>query len=271
MIEMNKKIEYKIKTNDIKLKLYEDSKNNKSSLLIIINREKVLNAISLEILKELLNIFDYFKDKNFIRSIVITGSGDKAFIAGADIKSMSEYSPEEAYDYSKKGQELVRCIMNYKKPIIAAVNGYALGGGCEIASACHIRYASKNALFGQPEVKLGIIAGWGGTQNLPKLVGFSNAIDLLVSGKIINAEEGYRIGLVNAIFDQDNLIDEIMNLTRVINQNSPNAIANTLSSIYCKNSEEGYNNEAEFFKSSFEHNDSKIGLTAFVNKDKPGF
>ena len=161
--------------------------------------------------------------------------------------------------------------MNYKKPIIAAVNGYALGGGCEIASACHIRYASKNALFGQPEVKLGIIAGWGGTQNLPKLVGFSNAIDLLVSGKIINAEEGYRIGLVNAIFDQDNLIDEIMNLTRVINQNSPNAIANTLSSIYCKNSEEGYNNEAEFFKSSFEHNDSKIGLTAFVNKDKPGF
>ena len=269
---MNKKIEYKIKTNDIKLKLYEDSKNNKSSLLIIINREKVLNAISLEILKELLNIFDYFKDKNFIRSIVITGSGDKAFIAGADIKSMSEYSPEEAYDYSKKGQELVRCIMNYKKPIIAAVNGYALGGGCEIASACHIRYASKNALFGQPEVKLGIIAGWGGTQNLPKIVGLSNAIDLLVTGRIINAEEARYIGLVNNIYlDKMELIKEVMALTRLINQNSPNAIANTLSSIYCKNSEEGYNYEAEFFKSSFEHNDSKIGLAAFVNKDKPEF
>ena len=270
-MDINTNIGYNLKTKDIELKLYEDSKNKKSSLLIIINREKVLNAISLEILKELLNIFDYFKDKNFIRSIVITGSGDKAFIAGADIKSMSEYSPKEAYYYSKKGQELVRCIMNYKKPIIAAVNGYALGGGCEIASACHIRYASKNALFGQPEVKLGIIAGWGGTQNLPKLVGFSNAIDLLVSGKIINAEEGYRIGLVNKIFDQDNLIDEVMNLTRVINQNSPNAISNTLSSVYYSASEEGYDNEAKMFKDSFKHNDSKIGLEAFVNKDKPQF
>ena len=270
-MDINTNIEYNLKTKDIKLKLYEDSKNKKSSLLIIINREKVLNAISLEILKELLNIFDYFKDKNFIRSIVITGSGDKAFIAGADIKSMSEYSPEEAYDYSKKGQELVRCIMNYKKPIIAAVNGYALGGGCEIATACHIRYASKNALFGQPEVKLGIIAGWGGTQNLPKLVGFSNAIDLLVSGKIINAEEGYRIGLVNAIFDQNNLIDEVMNLTGIINQNSPNAISNTLSSVYYGNSEEGYDNEAKIFKDSFKHNDSKVGLVAFINKHKPQF
>ena len=270
-MDINTNIGYNLKTKDIELKLYEDSKNKKSSLLIIINREKVLNAISLETLKELLNIFDYFKDKNFIRSIVITGSGDKAFIAGADIKSMSEYSPKEAYYYSKKGQELVRCIMNYKKPIIAAVNGYALGGGCEIASACHIRYASKNALFGQPEVKLGIIAGWGGTQNLPKLVGFSNAIDLLVSGKIINAEEGYRIGLVNKIFDQDNLIDEIMNLTRIINQNSPNAISNTLSSVYYGNSEEGYNNEAKMFKDSFKHNDSKVGLAAFVDKHKPQF
>ena len=268
---MNKKIEYEIKTNDIKLKLYEDSKNDKSSLLISINREKVLNAINPEILIELLNIFDYFKDKEFVRSIVITGSGNKAFIAGADIKTMSGYSPEEAYNYSKKGQELVRCIMNYKKPIIAAVNGYALGGGCEIATACHIRYASKNALFGQPEVKLGIIAGWGGTQNLPKLVGFSNAIDLLVSGKIIDAEEGYRIGLVNKIFDQDNLIDEIMNLTRIINQNSPNAISNTLSSVYYGASEEGYNNEAKMFKDSFKHNDSKVGLAAFVNKHKPQF
>ena len=271
MIEMNEKIDYDIKIDDIKLKLYEDSRNNKSSLLITINREKMLNAINSEILEELLNIFHYFKDKEFVRSIVITGSGDKAFIAGADIKTMSGYSPKEAYDYSQNGQQLVRSIINYKKPIIAAVNGYALGGGCEIASACHIRYASKNALFGQPEVKLGIIAGWGGTQNLPKLVGLSNAIDLLVSGKIINAEEGYRIGLVNAIFNQDNLIDEVINLTSVINRNSPNAIANTLSSIYYKDSKEGYNNESKLFKDSFQHNDSKVGLTAFVNKSKPQF
>ena len=271
MIEMNKKNEYEIKTDDIKLKLYEDSKNNKSSLLIIINREKVLNAISVEILQELLNIFDYFRNKDFIRSIIITGSGDKAFIAGADIKSMSKYSETEAYDYSRIGQNLVKCIMEYNKPVIAAVNGYALGGGCEIASACHIRYASENALFGQPEVKLGIIAGWGGTQNLPKLVGLSNAIDLLITGKIINVKEAYRIGLVNAIFNQDTLIKEVLTIANIINQNSPNAITNTLSSIYYKNIRQGYNKESKLFKDSFKHNDSKIGLKAFLNKEKPEF
>lgn len=270
-MKINRKIDYNIKTNDIELKLYESLNDKSSSLLIVINREKVLNAINLEILKELLNIFNYFKDIKEIRSIVITGAGNKAFIAGADIKNMSRYSPEEAYDYSKIGQKLVRCIATYSKPVVAAVNGYALGGGCEIASACHIRYASKKALFGQPEVKLGIIAGWGGTQNLPKIVGLSNAIDLLISGKIINANEAYRIGLVNAIFDNDILIDEVMKLMNLINQNSPNAITNTLSALYSKDSEENYENEANLFKNSFKHNDSKIGLKAFINKTKPQF
>ena len=270
-MKINIDTDYDIKTNDIKLKLYNKSNHKGSSLLITINREKALNAINLEILKELLNIFDYFKDKEQVRSIVITGSGNKAFIAGADIKAMSKYSPEEAYDYSKIGQKLVRTIVTYNKPVVAAINGYALGGGCEIASACHIRYASKNALFGQPEVKLGIIAGWGGTQNLHKIVGLSNAMDLLVSGKIINSEEAYRIGLVNAIFDNDTLIDEVMNLMNVINQNSPNAISNTLIALYSKDFEENYENEAKLFKDSFKHKDSKIGLKAFINKNKPQF
>jgi len=184
---------------------------------------------------------------------------------------MSKYSETEAYDYSRIGQNLVKCIMEYNKPVIAAVNGYALGGGCEIASACHIRYASENALFGQPEVKLGIIAGWGGTQNLPKLVGLSNAIDLLITGKIINVKEAYRIGLVNAIFNQDTLIKEVLTIANIINQNSPNAITNTLSSIYYKNIRQGYNKESKLFKDSFKHNDSKIGLKAFLNKEKPEF
>ena len=262
---------YDIKTNDIKLKLYNKLKNEGSSLLICINREKALNAINLETLKELLNIFEYFKDKEQVRSIVLTGSGNKAFIAGADIKAMAKYSPEQAYDYSKIGQKLVRTIATYKKPIVAAINGYALGGGCEIASACHIRYASKNALFGQPEVKLGIIAGWGGTQNLHKIVGLSNAMDLLVSGKIINSDEAYRIGLVNAIFDNDTLIDKVMDLMNVVNQNSPNAISNTLSALYSKDFEENYENEAKLFKDSFKHKDSKVGLKAFINKNKPKF
>ena len=271
MMKINTDIDYNAQVKDVKLEIYEDLESKKSSLLITIDREKVLNAISYDILKELLNILNHFKDKNYIRSIILTGSGQKAFIAGADIKSMSEYSPEEAYDYSCIGQQLVKSIINYNKPVIAAVNGYALGGGCEIASACHIRYASKNALFGQPEVTLGIIAGWGGTQNLPKIVGLSNAIDLLVSGKIINAEEAYRIGLVNALFEKDLLISKVLEIANVINQNSPNAIANTLSSIYYDNNDKGYQNEAELFKNSFKHDDSKIGLKAFVNKVKPQF
>ena len=271
MMIKNTNIDYDIKINDIKLELYQNSKNDKSSLLIIINKPESLNAISSSILKELLNILDYYKDREFVRSIVITGSGKKAFIAGADIKSMSNYSPQEAYEYSFIGQKLVENITSYNKPIVAAVNGYALGGGCEIASACHIRYASENASFGQPEVKLGIIAGWGGTQNLPKLIGLSNAIDLLISGKMIDAEESYRIGLINAIFKQDILIKEVMKLMDVINQNSSNAIRNTLSSIYCGINRAQYQNEAELFKKSFEHNDSRIGLDAFINKRKPNF
>ena len=236
------------------------------------------NFFDVSLIRQIANAFDTFDNDSNCRAIVLASAG-KSFCAGANFGSGQTDDSSASEEFTEDGfmnttgtlyREGVR-LFSAKKPIIAAVNGYALGGGCEIATACHIRYASKNALFGQPEVKLGIIAGWGGTQNLPKLVGFSNAIDLLVSGKIINAEEAYRIGLVNKIFDQDNLIDEIMNLTRLINQNSPNAIANTLSSIYYGNSEKGYDNEAKIFKDSFKHNDSKVGIAAFINKHKPKF
>ena len=263
--------EYKLKIDEIDLKLYRNSDNSNSTLLIVIDREKYLNAISPDILKELICIFNYFDNEDNVKSIVITGRGNKSFIAGADIKSMSKYSPQQAYDYSRNGQSLVRSIMNYKKPVIAAINGYALGGGCEIATACHIRYATDNAVFGQPEVKLGIIAGWGGTQNLPRLIGYSNAIDLLVSGKIIDSNEAYRIGLINSIFDQDKLINQVMEIAMKINQNSSNAIAKTLSSVFSGNIGIDYENEAELFKQSFKHNDSKVGLSAFLNKSKPIF
>ena len=262
--------DYNAKTDEVDLKLYRESSNSSCTLLIIINREKYLNAISPGILQELVDIFNYFEKENSVKSIILTGKGDKAFIAGADIKAMSKYSPEEAYNYSRNGQILVEFIINYKKPVIAAVNGYALGGGCEIATACHIRYASNNAIFGQPEVKLGIIAGWGGTQNLPRLIGQSNALDLLVSGRTINANEAYRMGLINSIFDQDKLIDKVLKIAMVINRNSSNAITNTLSSI-SNNIVANYENEAQLFKESFEHNDSKIGLEAFLNKEKPKF
>tara|TARA_Y100000994_G_scaffold243037_1_gene240805 strand:+ start:234 stop:1049 length:816 start_codon:yes stop_codon:yes gene_type:complete len=263
--------EYKLNIDEIDLKLYKDSASSIATLLIIINREKFLNAINIDILNELHNIFDFYKNDKFVRSVVITGNGSKAFIAGADIKNMAKYSSEEAFVYSQTGQSLIQLIENYNKPIIAAINGYALGGGCEIASACHLRYASNNAIFGQPEVKLGIIAGWGGTQNLPKIVGLSNALDLLISGKSIDVNEAYRIGLVNAIFNQEDLIDEVMKITFVINRNSLNAISNTLSAIYNKDLKDNFQKEAQLFKDSFEHNDSRIGLKAFLNKEKPEF
>mgnify|MGYP001241402015 FL=1 len=259
--------DYNVKTDEVDLKLYREPSNSSYTLLITINREKYLNAISPNVLEELIRIFNYFDKEDNVKSIILTGKGDKAFIAGADIKAMSKYSPEEAYSYSRNGQSLVKLITNYKKPIIAAINGYALGGGCEIASACHIRYASNNAIFGQPEVKLGIMAGWGGTQNLPKLVGRSNAIDLLVSGKTIDANEAYRIGLINSIFDQDKLIHDALNIAMKINENSSNAISNTLSSILSND----YEKEAQLFRDSFKHNDSKIGIDAFLNKNKPNF
>tara|TARA_B100000579_G_C22844198_1_gene863412 strand:- start:3224 stop:4039 length:816 start_codon:yes stop_codon:yes gene_type:complete len=262
---------YNLKINEINLKLYTDSNKSTSTLLIIINREKFLNAINIDILNELHNVLNFYKNDKFVRSVVITGNGSKAFIAGADIKNMAKYSPEEAYVYSRAGQSLVQLIENYNKPIIAAINGYALGGGCEIASACHLRYASNNAIFGQPEVKLGIIAGWGGTQNLPKIVGLSNALDLLISGRNIDVNEAYRIGLVSAIFNQEDLIDEVMKITYVINRNSPNAICNTLSAIHNKDLDDDFQKEAQLFKESFKNNDSRIGLEAFLNKEKPKF
>jgi len=132
--------------------------------------------------------------------IIITGEGDKAFIAGADIKAMQQMNAEEALRYGKAGQKLTMIIESSPKPVIAAVNGFALGGGCELAMACHMRVVSENASFGQPEVKLGLLPGWGGTQRLPKIVGVGKAVELITTGKIINAEEAYRIGLANKIF-----------------------------------------------------------------------
>ena len=163
----------------------------------------------------------FLKSDDNCRAVIITGAGNKSFIAGADIKLMSQMSPDDAYKYSLLGHKLCNIISNFSKPVIAAVNGYALGGGCEISLSCHMRFSSPNAIFAQPEVSLGILAGWGGTQRLSKIIGYSNAFDLLLTGRKINADEAYRIGLVNKIFDT-NLIRGIINLTSPIVENSSN-------------------------------------------------
>ena len=272
--EISNKLKLLPKTQFIDLQLFELENNSSHTLLLSINNPLSLNAVNEEILDDLLYVLNFYIDNcNNIRSIIITGYGDKAFIAGADIKTMSTYNANESYQYSLNGQKLVSLISSSCKPVIAAVNGYALGGGCEIAMACHLRYASLNASFGQPEVKLGIIAGWGGTQNLPRLIGYSSALELLLTGEVINAEKAYKIGLVNKLVEK-NLLEEVFSLCIKINLNSANAIANTLKSVF-----KGYNMdidnalsiESSNFKKSFEHNDSQKGLNAFLKKTKPKF
>ena len=274
MMIKNTNIDYDIKINDIKLELYQNSKNDKSSLLIIINKPESLNAISSSILKELLNILDYYKDREFVRSIVITGSGKKAFIAGADIKSMSNYSPQEAYEYSCIGQKLVENITSYNKPIVAAVNGYALGGGCEIASACHIRYASENASFGQPEVKLGLLAGFGGTQRLPKVVSKGKAMEMLLTGNMYTAEEAHSFGLVDDIFESKDLMSKVKDICNLIVKNGPNSISKTIELVnksYDLDQIDGFSIEAIEFGKLFDEKESKEGMGAFIEKRKPNF
>jgi len=271
MIEELNNYNFLTENDNLLLKTYNLGFEKKQILIIVVNREKSLNAVNIDILKSLVNILKHVKNDSNILSIILTGAGTKAFIAGADIKSMSTYDPEDAYKYSVLGQDLVKLINSFHKPIIAAVNGYALGGGCEIASACHLRYASENSIFGQPEVKLGIIAGWGGTVNLKRLIGVGNATKLLISGDTINCDEALKMGLVNMVFPLENFLSLVIKEVKRFCQNSPNAIKNTLFSINSSNDDESYRTESDLFRDSFKHEDSRIGISAFLRKEKPKF
>ena len=242
--------------------------------IITIDRESSLNALNYKVLNELKeNVVSFIKNKN-VYSIILTGAGEKAFIAGADIKFMKNLNKKSALEFGKLGHEVANILENSSKPTIAAINGFALGGGCEISLACHIRYASENAKFSQPEVKLGLIPGMGGTQRLPKLVGRGVALELIIGGQMIDAHEALRIGLVNKIFPKNSLIDEAVKFSRLISSNSPKAIEN---SIYCIN--QSYENplsiglidEVNAFSNLFEKRETSEGLNAFVEKRKPDF
>ena len=241
--------------------------------LLTINREKSLNSVNTEVIDELIASLNLFRDGRFCKAIILTGSGDKAFIAGADIKLMSKMDPDEAYEYSLSGHRLCNNISNFNKPVIAAVNGYALGGGCEIALSCHMRYASSNAFFAQPEVSLGIIAGWGGTQRLTKTIGPTKAFEMLTLGNRISAEKALGIGLVNDVFEEK-LIDNIVKKIILLFNNSSNAVSKTIDSInnfYNMKESDALKKEQVYFKESFEHEDSKIGLFSFIERKKPNF
>ncbi len=242
--------------------------------IIEINRLNQLNALSNEVLDDLQSAFKSLIDNNEIGVIIFTGVGDKAFIAGADIKEMSSLNEAAAIEYAEKGQMLTSYIENCPKPVIAAINGFALGGGCEFALACHIRYASTNAKLGQPEVGLGLIAGFGGTQRLPRLVGKGHALEILLSGKMISADEAKAIGLVNSIYPQDELLDACKKLASKILKNAPIALTETIHSVnngLDHSLSKGLDQEAERFGKIFNTKDQKEGTLAFVEKRKAQF
>ena len=250
-------------------------KEIKDNICIIrVDREEALNAMNPTVLHELIdNVGASLNDKN-TRVIIITGSGSRAFIAGADIKLMKKLDKKGGRKFGALGQKITNLIEESPKPVIAAINGFALGGGCEIALACHLRFASKNAKFGQPEVKLGLIPGWGGTQRLPRIVGKGNAIELIIGGHIIDSNEALRIGLVNKVFEQDKLLDETISFAKIITDNGPFAISQSLKCINDSSNyflAEGLKNEMERFSNLFGSQETNEGLKAFVEKRKPNF
>ena len=243
-----------------------------NTLVITINRPNKLNALNERVLTELESIIIDNRDKSNIKCLIITGEGDKAFVAGADIKEMSSFSSMDAIKYSNKGINLFNIIESYPKPIIAAVNGYALGGGLELALACHIRYISKNAILGLPEVSLGLIPGFGGTQRLRNIVGLGNAIEIITSANHIKAEDAKKLGLANKICD--NVLEESMALCEKISKNSSTAIRNAIQSIVSGmnvNYYDSFSIENNLFSQLYDTEDSKEGMLAFLERRKPKF
>ena len=242
--------------------------------ILTIDRQDALNAMNPIVLKELDSSLNNLINEKDVGVIIITGAGEKAFVAGADIKLMQNFNTKEALDFGRLGQEVTMSIEHSPKPVLAAINGFALGGGCEIAISCHIRYASENAKFAQPEVKLGLIPGWGGTQRLPRIVGKGNATELILGGHMINAHEALRIGLVNKVYPLENLIDETVAFAESLLKNGPDCLASSLNCI--NNSAEysmqdGLEIEVQTFSKLFGTDETDEGLSAFVEKRKPKF
>ena len=247
-----------------------DNKNH--TLVIMLNRPEVLNALQRKMLVELNDAIEKMKDDDDIRGAVIIGAGDKAFAAGADISEFGTPTQEEGESVSKFGQKVFSAIENSPKPIIAAVNGFALGGGCELAMACHMRIASENAKFGQPEVKLGLIAGYGGTQRLAQHIGKGKATELLITGNMISADEALQLGLVNYVVPRGKLADKCLEILRKSYEQSPLAVKLTLDAINAGfDGRNGYEVEAKLFGQSISSEDGQEGTRAFIEKRKPNF
>jgi len=240
--------------------------------IITINRPQSLNALNSKTIQELSHLFQELNRDQDVRVIILTGSGEKSFVAGADIKEFSDFGTAAAEDLARNGQKILfNTIENMSKPVIAAVNGFALGGGLELAMSCHIRYASENAKLGLPEVTLGLIPGYGGTQRLPKLVGKGWANELIFSAKMIPAEKAKAIGLVNEVFSLEELLPKSLELAKIISRNSPMGISKAISAINQSDTQNGFETEIKYFGELFEMDDKKEGVAAFLEKRKPSF
>lgn len=241
--------------------------------IITINRPEKLNALNKDVLAELNSALDEIEQNSEIKSAIITGAGPKAFVAGADIAEFVGLDKGQARSLAKKGQDIFARIEKSLKPIVAAVNGFALGGGCELAMSCHFRLASENAKFGQPEVNLGLIPGYGGTQRLVQLIGKGKAMELLISAAMIDATEAKQLGLVNYVTTAESLLDQTKKILDLINSKAPLAVAGCIKAANAvfDESKDGYAEEIEEFANCFGTTDMQEGTSAFLEKRKPVF
>ena len=242
-------------------------------LVVTVNREKALNALNLQTMQELRRLFEEDAPKRAIKGVILTGAGPKAFVAGADISEFQALDPARGREMARNGQDTFFAIERFPKPVIAAVNGFALGGGCELAMACHLRVASDNARFGQPEVNLGLIPGYGGTQRLIQYIGKGKALELILTADMINAEEALRLGLVNQVVPQEELMAKTMELMDKITSKGPVAVAKVIAAVnaHFQADQAGFDTEVAAFGETTGTEDFREGAAAFLEKRKPNF
>lgn len=242
--------------------------------IVTINRPEKLNALNHQTLTEIKDAFEKLNSDDNVLVVILTGAGEKAFVAGADISELSKLNMLEGKDFAEFGQSVFTYIENLNKPVIAAVNGFALGGGCELALSCHIRIASENAKFGQPEVNLGIIPGYGGTQRLTRLIGSGLAMEMILTGDMIDSTEAYRIGLANKIYPLPDLMSKAWEMAQKISSKGQQAIRFAIKAVRTVEEvslKQGQNVEASLFALCCGTEDFKEGTSAFLDKRKPLF
>jgi enoyl-CoA hydratase len=242
-------------------------------LQLTLNRPKQLNALNKQFFRELEQVMKGVVKNDDIRVVIITGSGDKAFAAGADIKEFADFGVSEGKELAGNGHKIFKMLEESNKPIIAAVNGFALGGGLELAMACHLRTASENARFGQPEVSLGLTPGYAGTQRLTQLIGKGKALEMLMTGEMIDAKAALNLGLVNLITSPDELMEKTYELAKKIMKQSPMAVAGVVNSVnaFFDKDTDGFKAETDEFGKCFGTEDFKEGTAAFLERRKPDF